>query len=198
MPRKYSQIWQRIFFQLGKNSSFALKGASINAQLAFDKLYGTEFAHIPISERQALAMAAIIHCDVCRLVTALDECRYEGLARILWMAEISSKLCEAKDWYFKIGSKLLCDIAISKSYKLEMVTSKIKKIKLTHPIVGIDNYRVYRNKFSYHYDQEALVHLIKFGKEDADSFFDLLMTFALFSKEWAALTRAIILNHVIT
>lgn len=170
----------------------ALRGASKNAEKAFEAVHGKELESVPEDEKVAWAMAAIIHCDLCRLVIAFDECEREGIARLLWMADIVSKLHEAKRWYFEKGNKLLQAIAGRKSCGLDSVRKKIKKIKAEFPIGKIDAYSDYRNKFGYHYDADAVTYLQKFGNEDADAFYELLMVFTSFSGEWAKLTRALL------
>jgi predicted Zn-ribbon and HTH transcriptional regulator len=174
----------------------ALKGASSGAEKAFNAAFATELAAVSYDEKVAWAMAAIIHCDQCRLIVAYDECELEGIARLLWMADIVSKLHEAKRWYFKTGCRLLLDIATTKNCGQEYVQKAIKEIKSNHPISGIDEYADYRNKFGYHYDVNALSYLDKFAKENADLFFKRLRTFSRFSAEWISLTRSLIANEL--
>jgi hypothetical protein len=167
--------------------------ASRNAQKAIDAFRAPKFSEVPPNEKTAWAMAAMIHCDVCRLVVAYDECESEGIARLLWMAEIASKLHEANKWYFKTGGKLLQDIAATKKCGAEVVRKQIKDIKTKYAIVQkMDAYSVYRNKFGYHYDAEALDYLEMFRNEDANTFFERLKTFVQFSGEWAQLTKSLI------
>jgi hypothetical protein len=174
----------------------ALKGASKNAEKAIDAVRAEEFAAVPADEKVAWAMAAMIHCDICRLVVAFDECEREGVARLLWMADIVSKLHEAKRWYFEKGGKLLHSIALTKSSGADVVRKKIKEIKSKYPIGKIEAYSDYRNKFGYHYDSDALSYLEKFGNEDADLFYELLIMFTRFSGDWAQLTRSLIRNEL--
>jgi hypothetical protein len=136
-------------------------------------------------------MAAIIHCDVCRLVVAFDECE-PGLAKLLSMADIASKLYEAKKWYLGAGSKALRQIATGKVCGTQLVDEKLKALKSSHPISKIDGYAVYRNKVGYHYDADTPQFLSQFGEEDSDAFYAVLMTFAQFSGEWAKLTKAVV------
>ncbi len=174
----------------------ALTGASRNAQKAIDAVSAPEFANTPAKEKTAWAMAAMIHCDVCRLVIAYDECEREGIARLLWMADIISKLHEAKNWYSKTGGQLLQDIAKTKKFGVDSVRKNIKDINAKHSIANINSYSDYRNKLGYHYDKDALDYLEKFGKEDADKFFKLLSTFVQFSGEWATLTKLVIQDNL--
>lgn len=174
----------------------ALKGASKNAQKAIDVIQDPEFAKVPYTEKNVCAMAAMIHCDICRLVVAFDECEREGVARLLWMADIVSKLHEAKHWYFKTGAKLLQDIAVNKKCGPEIVRKKLKEILGKHAIAKVDAYSDYRNKFGYHYDANAIHYLEKFGKEDADSFYELLNAFTQFSGAWAQLTKSVIQDEL--
>jgi len=102
-------------------SQTALLGASRNAEKAFQAVSDADLAHYPANEKTAWAMAAVIHCDFCRLVIAYEECEREGLARLLSMADISSKLVEARNWYNSAGSKLLKEIAASKQCGVEAV-----------------------------------------------------------------------------
>ncbi|MFH1872620.1 MAG: hypothetical protein ABIK82_12395 [Pseudomonadota bacterium] len=170
----------------------ALKGASQNAQKAIDAVCAEEFSAIHAEEKVAWAMAAMIHCDICRLVVAFDECEREGIARLLWMADIASKLHEAKRWYLENGGKLLCSIARGKNCGETLVRARIKEIKAKYPIRKVEAYSDYRNRFGYHYDADALTYLRKFGNEDADVFFEMLAMFARFSGDWAQLTSALI------
>jgi hypothetical protein len=169
-----------------------IKIVSKNAQKAFDALQAEEFSSVPKNQKVAWAMAAMIHCDMCRLVVAFDECDREGLARLLWMVDISSKLFEAKNWYFGKGGRLLLEIAKNKNCGDNAIREKIKEIKTNHPIGKVEKYSTYRNKIGYHYDEHALDLLEQFGKEDAEIFFDMISTFARFSGEWAQLTSSLI------
>lgn len=174
----------------------ALKGASKNAEKAFGALDAAEYAHVPEDEKVAWAMAAVIHCDMCRLVVAFDECEPEGLAGLLWIADIVSKLHEAKRWYFEKGGQLLLSIAQRKNYGQDYVRKEIKEIKSRHRIVDIKDYSDYRNKIGYHYDADALGWLKRFANENADAFHNVLMSFARFSGEWALLTRSLLRNEL--
>ncbi len=167
----------------------ALAGASKNADKAFQAVSDQQFAHVPPSQKTAWAMAAVIHCDFCRLVIAYEECEREGLARLLWMADISSKLFEARNWYSNTGTKLLREIASGKPCGVAPVNKEIELLKNTHQIHRINKYEDYRNKFGYHYDENAIACLEKFGAEDANEFFEILVSFVKFSGEWAQLTK---------
>lgn len=83
-----------------------LISASRNAQRAIDAVSSTEFDNALAEEKVAWAMIAMIHCDICRLVVAFDERARDGLARLLWMADIVSRLHEAQRWYSEKGSPL--------------------------------------------------------------------------------------------
>lgn len=170
----------------------ALAGASQNADKAFQAVSDQRFAHVPTTQKTAWAMAAVIHCDFCRLVIAYEECEREGLARLLWMADISSKLFEARNWYSNFGTKLLREIAMAKSGEVAAVNKEIEQLKSTHQIHRINKYEDYRNKLGYHYDENAIAYLQKFGGEDANDFFEILVSFVKFSGEWAQITKNLI------
>lgn len=174
----------------------ALAGASMNAQRAFDAIYAEGYASVPEDEKVVWAMAALIHCDICRLVVAFDECEREGIARLVWMAEIVSKLFEAKRWYLKLGGKLLLDIARRRKCGTEYMSRQLKEIWSRFPIKQIESYAVYRNTVGYHYDKDTLRHLERFGGEDADLFYDRLLTFVRFSGAWAQLTRDLLRDEL--
>ena len=173
-----------------------LIGASEGAEKAVNAVRAQEFASVSEDEKVAWAMAAVIHCDQCRLLVAYDECEREGIARLLWMADIVSKLHEAKHWYFNTGGKLLLSIAATKDCGQDYVRKKIKEIKSNHPIGEIDAYSDYRNKFGYHYDVDALTYLDQFANESADLFYERLMTFSRFAHEWVKLTSSLIKNEL--
>lgn len=177
-------------------SQTALLGASRNAEKAFQAVSDADLAHYPANEKTAWAMAAVIHCDFCRLVIAYEECEREGLARLLSMADISSKLVEARNWYNNAGSKLLKEIAASKQCGVEAVSKRIEQLKNTHGIHRVNRYVDYRKKFGYHYDENAIAYLQKFGGERAEEFFELLSSFVRFSGDWAQLTKNLIQNNV--
>lgn len=176
-------------------SQTALLGASRNAEKAFQAVSDADLAHYPANDKTAWAMAAVIHCDFCRLVIAYEECEREGLARLLSMADISSKLVEARNWYNNAGSKLLKEIAASKPCGVEAVSKQIEQLKSTHGIHRVNRYVDYRNKFGYHYDENAIAYLQKFGGESAEEFFELLSSFVRFSGDWAQLTKNLIQNN---
>jgi len=170
----------------------ALAGASRNAEKALHAFSDQKFAHVPANQKTAWAMAAVIHCDFCRLVIAYEECEREGVARLLWIADISSKLFEARNWYSKTGTKVLREIAASKQCDVSAVNREIEQLKSTHQIHRVNKYEDYRNKLGYHYDENAIAYLQKFGGEDANEFFEILASFAKFSGEWAKLTKSLI------
>jgi hypothetical protein len=166
----------------------ALSGASKNAAKALEAISSTELAHIPDDEKSAWAMAAVIHCDLCRLVIALDECE-EGIARLLCLADIASKLFEARNWYHNAGTKLLRGIAERKPLGVAHVNERIERLKQVHQLHRVNKYEDYRNKFGYHYDADAISYLQRFGSEDADQFFEVVMSFVKFSRDWAQMTK---------
>ena len=169
----------------------ALSGASRNAGRAFEAVSAVKYTHVPKAHKVAWAMAALIHCDMCRLLVSLDECE-PGLAKLLSMADIASKLYEAKKWYVGAGSRALRHIASGKSCGTQLVDQKLKELKSIHPIGKADTYAVYRNKVGYHYDADTPEYLAQFGQEDFDAFYSLLTTFARFSGEWAKLTKTVV------
>ncbi len=173
-----------------------LRSASRNAEQAVNAVTTNECALVPMEEKVAWAMAAVVHCDMCRLIVAFDECEREGIARLLWMADIVSKLYEAKRWYLQKGSRRLRNIAKRKKCGPDCVGNKLKKIRSKFPITEIDKYAKYRNKLGFHYDDKAIDCLNEFGEENAESFFHLLKTFAHFSGEWAQLTKSLIKNEL--
>lgn len=173
----------------------ALGEASRNATKAFDVQVSAKYRDTPTAEKEAWLMAAVLHCDVCRLVVSLDECE-PGIASLLSMADIVSKLYEAKTWYLTSGAKGLREIAKTKRCGVEIVNIRLKKLKALHPIGEVDKYAIYRNKIGYHYDADTLKHLTQFGKEDSDHFYAVLINFVRFSGEWAKLTKKVIQEEV--
>lgn len=169
-----------------------LSGASKNAETALAAVSSLDFQHVPDDEKMAWAMAALVHCDLCRLVVTLDECKVEGVARLLCLADIASKLFEARNWYNNSGTKLLRSIAERKPFGLARTNERIEELKRIHNIHRVNKYEIYRNKFGYHYDADAISHLERFGAEDAAQFFEILNSFVRFSGEWAQLTRELV------
>lgn len=170
----------------------ALNGASKNAQKAFDAAFSNEYIHVPEDEKKAWAMSAIIHCDICRHVVAFDECKVEGLARLLFIADITSKLFETQRWYFGTGAGLLKRIAKSKGVSEKNVTDALKVLSSKYKIGKAQSHANFRNKFAYHYDENALSYLKKFGEEDANNFHELLIGFVKYSADWARFTKDLI------
>ena len=170
----------------------ALSGASKNAEKALAAVSSPDFGHVPEEEKIAWAMAALVHCDLCRLVVTLDECKVEGVARLFCLADIASKLFEARNWYNNSGAKLLRGIAERKPLGVVRTNERIEDLKRSHQIHRVNKYETYRNKFGYHYDVDAISHLQLFGAEDADQFFELLTSFVRFSSEWAQLTKELV------
>lgn len=170
----------------------ALSGASKNAEKALGAISSLEFKDVPEEDKIAWAMAALIHCDLCRLVVFFDECPVEGLARLLSLADISSKLFEARNWYNNAGTKLILSIAERKSIDVAEVRKQIDNLKKTHEIHSINKYEDYRNKFGYHYDANAISYLQRFGQEDSGHFFKVLMSFVRFSIDWTQITKDLV------
>jgi len=174
----------------------ALKGASKNAENAVNCVTSAQCGSVSKDEKIAWAMAAVIHCDMCRLIVAFDECERDGLARLLWMADLVSKLYEAKRWYFEKGARLLRKIAERKNCGQDCVGKKLKEIRSKYPVVKIDTYAKYRNKLGFHYDVNAIGYLNEFCSEDVALFHELLLVFSRFSGEWSKLTRSLIKDEV--
>lgn len=172
----------------------ALGGASENATLAFDALSSQEFEAVPKSEKEAWFMSAAIHCDLSRLAVSLSECE-PGVAKLLSMADLISKLYEIEKWYSGAGAKRLREIAAAKTCGTSLVDHTLKEMKALHPISKVDKYRIYRNKVGYHYDVNTPQYLQRFAKEDSDAFFALLLSFVRFSGEWASLTTKVVRAH---
>lgn len=170
----------------------ALAGASKNAEAALNATTSPDFAHVPEDEKSAWAMAAIIHCDLCRLVVAYAECELEGVARLLWLGDIASKLYEARNWYNNSGTAALRQIAERKPIGLKPVNARIDDLKKSHGVHRVNKYVDYRNKLGYHYDAAAISHLQAFSQSDANEFFEVLTSFVRFSGDWAQLTKDII------
>ena len=177
-----------------EKNRIALSGASRNAQKALDAVSSADLEHVHDDDKTAWAMAALIHCDVCRLVVSFDECQVEGVARLLCLADVASKLFEARNWYNNAGTKLLIKIAERNSVAVEPFKKQIEQLKNTHQIHRVNKYENYRNKVGYHYDAKAITYLQGFGGEDSDHFFDVLTEFVRFSGSWAQLTKDLIQN----
>lgn len=175
-----------------EKNRIALSGASRNAQRALDAVSSADLKHIHDDDKTAWAMAALIHCDVCRLVVSFDECQVEGVARLLHLADVASKLFEARNWYNNAGKKLLLKIAERNSVAVDTVRKKIEQLKQTHQIHRVNRYENYRNKVGYHYDAKAITYLQGFGAEDSNHFSDVLTEFVKFSGSWAQLTKDLI------
>lgn len=177
-----------------EKNKIALSGASRNAQKAIDAVFSCDLQQVHDDDKTAWAMAALIHCDVCRLVVSLDECQVEGIARLLCIADVVSKLYEARNWYNNAGTKLLIKIAERKSAALEPIQRQIEQLKQTHQIHRVNKYEHYRNKVGYHYDAKTITYLQDFCAEDSDHFFEVLTDFVKFSGSWAQMTKDLIQN----
>ena len=178
-----------------QQNQLALAEASKNAAQAIAATTAPEFAHFHDEEKSAWAMAALINCDICRLVIAYDECEPEGIARLLCMSDIVSKLWEARNWYQNTGTTLLRSISARKFSDTTKINGKTEKLKQLHQVHRINKYKNYRDKFGYHYDRQALDFLQKFGDEDAEEFFDVLQSFVRFAGDWCQLTKNLIQGH---
>ena len=178
-----------------ERNQIALSGASKNAEKALATFSSPDLQHVADDEKAAWAMAALIHCDLCRLVVALDECQVEGIARLLCLADIASKLFEARNWYNNAGAKLLRVIAERKPFGTAAINDRMEKLKQEHQIHRVNRYEHYRNKLGYHYDASAITYLQRFGTEDSDSFFELLTSFVKFSGASAQLTKDLLHNR---
>jgi hypothetical protein len=175
----------------------ALSGASLSAGRALAALSDPQCAHVPKEEVVAWAMAAVIHCDMCRLVVSLDECE-PGLASLLAMSDVVSKLYEAKRWYLGQGAKSLRKIACRKVCGTAVVDDRLKELKSQHPIGSVDRYASYRNRVGNHYAEDTVEYLIRFGQEESLNFYTLLTTFVRFSGEWAKLTGTVLRDSAAT
>ncbi len=166
--------------------------ASKNALKAVQDFSDPKYAIVSIGEKKALAMAAVIHCDICRLFIAYEDCERGGIARMLWLADIASKLLEARHWYNNSGEKLMREIGLSKPWGVKPIDKKIQQLISIHRINRVNKYKQYRNKLSYHYDENAIECLQKFSELDAEEFFELLIDFLKFSRGWIQITKNVI------
>lgn len=136
-------------------------------------------------------MATLIHCDLTRLVVALDRAN-GSTSNLLWMADLASKIYEAKRWYLLQGGPLLITVAEENSYGSETVRSRIRELRNSHGVSAVERLAIYRNKVSYHYDDLTLEHLDRFEQENADEFFRVVNDFLRFSIGWAQLTKEVL------
>ena len=172
-----------------------LQKTSRNTAQAYDALYSAEYDHIPEEDKLAWAMACVIHCDITRFLVAISESE-AGVTKLLWMAELVSKLFEAEMWYAKKGVLLLENIAKRNDWKGESVRDLTSKLRTDNSIDRIKKFRKYRNKLSFHYERNALDHLRMFGEVDTDEFYNIVKSFVKFSQEWADLTKQVVSNEV--
>jgi hypothetical protein len=168
-----------------------LKDASQSFEETFNYYFNEKVSPENESETKLWAISSLIHLDQIRLFEAYDSCSVAGFPRLLWMAEIFSKLFEAKKWYFRKGINLLHDVAEAKG-QLDQVKIKISDLRKNHDLETIKRFKDYRDKFGYHYDEKAIVFLKDFTNEEYDTFIKVLMTFIKFSQQWLLILREII------
>jgi len=114
------------------------------------------------------------------------------------MSDVVSKLYEIKRWYLGQGAKALRKIACTKSCGIPLVDERLRQLKSLHPIGSVDKYANYRNRLGYHYADDTVDHLVRFGEEESIHFYALLTTFVRFSGEWAKLTSAVLRDAAAT
>lgn len=173
------------------SSEKVLRDSSTSFEKTFDAFFDSKFDQISEEKKRLWAVSSLIHLDQCRLFEAFDSCPVEGFPRLLWMSEIISKLYEAKKWYFSNGIKLLHELAHEKN-RLDEIKRKIELLRKKNDLKCIDRFKKYRNKFSFHYDQQAMDYLREFSKEDYDEYINVCLTFGAFSKEWLLLAKDIL------
>jgi hypothetical protein len=169
-----------------------ISDASLNAERAFHVAFSPEYAHYPRIERQTWAAAAILQCDILRYLIAFENETREGLARLLWMGDIVSMLFEAKIWFQNTGNKNLIEMATSKGLDTASIQKRIKEIKKSHPLSGIDDFTIYRNKAGHHYDPDFVEHVQVFSETDSDNFYNVLTNYAKFSQKWLLLCKEVL------
>lgn len=175
------------------NIKIVLKDATQSFEKTFEAYFDEEATHINKSEKRLWAISSLIHLDQIRLFDAYTSCNVTGFPKLLWMAEILSKLFEGKKWYFRTGIKLLLEVAENKDRKDE-INKKIKELRKSHNLEIIKSFEKYRNKFGYHYDAECIPFLKKFTKEEYERFKSVVETFVIFSKQWLAICKETIIT----
>lgn len=163
---------------------------SVNAKNALDAINSQQYLNTSKEEKELCAMSLIILCDIVRLFVAYTKCEKEGIARLLHMADIFSKLYEAKKWYFKTGNKAFSNISKNNGTE-DHFANQIKTIKKNFPTEEIESFKEYRNKFSFHYDTNALTFLQDFGNEIGD-FAEIVQKCIDFSCIWVQLVEDLI------
>lgn len=150
------------------------------------------YSHIPEDEKILWAMSNVIHCDMIRLIDAWNNSDKNGLASVLSVGDIVSKLVEARRWYTTKGYVGIKTIVERKGLDPDAVNS-IKQLSSKHPINQIDEYKKYRNKMGYHYDLDAIDHLYELGTgtEEADVI-KILKIFLEYSHAWVRIIHPVL------
>lgn len=170
-----------------------LAKASLKADKALDIAISSEFSGHAMLHRETWATAHIIHCDVIRLMWAMQGCTRQGLARLLWMGEVISCLYEAKKWYCGAGRNRLVTIAEEAGIDGNQVNSWIREI---HSRAGslrmLKHFEYYRNTVGHHYDQDLIGSLERFSSERWEDFEEVVSAYAQYAKEWMRLCERVI------
>ena len=169
-----------------------LTRASAIAERALVAATQDENLSIPLVERETWLTATVIHCDILRMMVALDQCPPEGIARLLWYGDIASALMEAKAWFFNKGNKNLISLAEAKGLDGKSIRSQLRQLADLSPLHELDKYSDYRNKVGHHYDHGLLEHLHTFSTMDAQQFFRLLTNYAEYSTGWVRLCKSVL------
>jgi len=169
-----------------------LIGASEAAEKAFHAIASPGLAHVPIELREAWLTATVIHCDLCRLMVAYEECERDGIARLLWMGDIASKLYEARLWFHQIGNKLLLKLAHRHGDDQAELRSRLKELERAHPIKNAAAYEKYRHKVGHHYSPEIGTILHDFGQSDSDVFFGTIADVTNYARNWVAMYKHLV------
>ncbi|MBV6846263.1 hypothetical protein KWH29_13040 [Xanthomonas campestris pv. paulliniae] len=170
----------------------ALTTASINAERAFKAAVSANNVHYPEVQRHTWAAAAILHCDILRYVVTFENSTREGLVRLLWMGDIVSMLYEARTWFYNTGNANLRSIASSSGANTSTLLAKIKALKKSYPLDGIEAFADFRNKVGHHYDPSFVAQLNTFSAMESRAFYDALTNYANFSGEWVVLCKEVI------
>lgn len=169
-----------------------LEKSSLIAEKALEVSFSVDFSIYPEEERHTWAAAALIHCDIFRYFVAYETSTSKGVVRLLWIGDIVCTLYEARKWFFQSGNRSLISIAASNGYGEQLVREKLKQLKDSFPLNGIDAYEKYRNKAGHHYDSGLTKHVHTFSQMEYDPFHKVFVAYSRFANEWLKLCLEVI------
>jgi len=146
-------------------SELNLKQVYLQSAIALEKADEDFKQNLDGSQREEFFslkyMAIIVYNDLSREFYNMECNPTTNLSKLFSLIPVVHKLYEAYEWHRKEGNSRLRKLAKSRGILTE-VDDKLRQLKIIKAS-NFNKYKIYRDKFSGHYDMECLNLIDRFG-----------------------------------